>query len=245
MLEISYIFNLDFDSEYYVYYHKLVVLINILVCFYLISKNDYKFNTQIFYLILLSIFFSKITSIFESYILYNSIYLYVNRMSIIYLIILLYLIFFKHLNPILIANEFLVKSFVIVWIIGKFGCFVLGDSCCGKCTDFIFGIQMIRLNKYFCNVHPVQLYDMIFGAFLLLLNKLFLRLNFQTHIKLFFLFIIISFYGFSIEFIRINKPIIFNLTINQIMYLIIFICNIYFYKLFNSKINTSANFALP
>ncbi len=109
-------------------------------------------------------------------------------------------------------------------LLGKWGCFVLGDTCFGVPTSLPWGISHNGLNPLLVASHPVPAYDSLFALCLL---GLLLYAHMCRHLPIFLVvsigLLFLSIYGFFIEFIRLNPPVYSIFSINQICYALLFL----------------------
>lgn len=229
--------NFDISIEQRLLLGNLIRIIGYLAAFvfYYYKTKDVKFFAIFF---LLGYLGSEFASIVENLITLKQInvveYLKTGaRNSGTFLFTFLGLVFYKNTKNNLIlyglAGAILGNSIV------KFNCFIIGDLCYGKPTTSAFGIIVNGLNPSFTTVHPATIYDSLFFILLFLL-LLWLISKFQFHqLLIYSTYLLISLYGFLIEFIRINPKVFYSFTINQAIYFLVFLLNIIFIALFVKK----------
>ena len=104
--------------------------------------------------------------------------------------------------------------------IGRIGCFLNG-CCFGKATEFMLGV---RFPQEVISRHPTQLYSVL-GLFIifLILKSLYRRRRFEGRIFLSY-FVLYSIFRFFIDFLRGDLlPVLFGLTVSQLISIIIFL----------------------
>lgn len=113
-------------------------------------------------------------------------------------------------------------------IIGKIACFLDGHwGCYGIATNLPWGVTF-QYGKApsFAPVHPIQIYDSIFHAFLLI-KLLYRKSRYAGETAMFFL-IATSLYNILIEFIRTNTPVFWQFSFAQVIYITIFLITVSF-----------------
>lgn len=146
-----------------------------------------------------------------------------NRNSGAYLFCLVaFVIFRKSLDPYIMWVCFM-SSLIGMWIVGKWSCFIIGDACYGKPTDMWTGIIVHGLVPSHVKVHPVTIYDSISVLLIFIFLSLLSQKIKNSELDIYIGFLVLSLYCFCVEFLRINPAIVIGLSLNQILYLIIFL----------------------
>ncbi len=113
----------------------------------------------------------------------------------------------------------LIATLIGLFIVGKWHCFIIKDSCHGYPTNLPWAVNYNGII-----VHPTILYDVLFGG-VLTCTLLFLEYrSCFSYRSLFGLGIIsLSTYGVFIEFLKMNAFLFGSFSLNQISYFLIII----------------------
>jgi len=121
-------------------------------------------------------------------------------------------------------------------IIGKMGCFLSGHGCYGIPTNLPVGMRVTHgTMPSILPVHQTSLYDAIIYLILfIVLWRLANNKKYDGQITLVFLFVVcIS--SILVEIIRINKAVVFNMSMAQIVYAVLLIATIIFHRNIKKK----------
>ena len=116
-------------------------------------------------------------------------------------------------------------------IIGKMGCFLSGHGCYGIPTNLPIGMRITHgTMPSILPVHQTSLYDAIIYLILfIVLWRLANRKKYDGQVTLVFLFVV-CIASILVEMIRINKAVVLNMSMAQIVYLVLLIGTIIFYR---------------
>jgi len=116
-------------------------------------------------------------------------------------------------------------------VIGKIGCFLSGHGCYGVPTNWIVGMRVpYGSMPSILPVHPTALYDaIIYAVLFVVLWRLSKNKKYDGQITIVFLFTV-CIASILVEVIRINEPVIFNMSLAQIVYAFLLIGTIVFYR---------------
>lgn len=122
-------------------------------------------------------------------------------------------------------EDFFLRSiivFLIGYAIGRLGCHFSADGCYGKVTFNGWGIRYTWGDyQTLFPVYPTPIFEFIGGLTLSMLYVLFYRIKLNANLLIISFFIIFPFGRFFLEFIRVNPPIFYGYTFNQISSIII------------------------
>jgi len=121
-------------------------------------------------------------------------------------------------------------------IIGKMGCFLSGHGCYGIPTNLPLGMRVTHgTMPSILPVHQTSLYDAIIYLILfIVLWRLANNKKYDGQITLVFLFVVcIS--SILVEIIRINKAVVLHMSMAQIVYAILLIATVIFYRNIKKK----------
>jgi len=121
-------------------------------------------------------------------------------------------------------------------VIGKMGCFLSGHGCYGIPTNLPVGMRVTHgTTPSILPVHQTSLYDAIIYLILfIVLWRLANNKKYDGQITLVFLFVVcIS--SILVEIIRINKAVVFHMSMAQIVYVVLLIATIIFYRNIKTK----------
>ncbi len=116
-------------------------------------------------------------------------------------------------------------------VFGKIGCFMSGHGCHGVPTNLPWGVRVTHGSvPSILPVHPAPIYDAIVYAILfIVLLRLTNNKKYDGQLTIIFLFVA-SITSILIGTIRTDDPVIFNMTLAQIVYTFLLIATIVFYR---------------
>ncbi len=122
-------------------------------------------------------------------------------------------IYFLNYNGILVT---------LAYILGRQACFISADGCYGIPTNHPFGMRFLHgIKPTLLTVHPTPLYESITHVIIFIL--LFRIRKMRNYIPVALFLILSGSSRFFIEFIRTNPRILFNLSMAQIISVLMFI----------------------
>lgn len=116
-------------------------------------------------------------------------------------------------------------------IIGKVGCAISGHGCYGIPTNLPWGMRFpYGTMPSYLPVHPTPLYDAIVYT-LLFVFLIWIGRSKKYNGQLIVYFLMIScITSILIEIIRTNEPVLFNMSLAQVVYLVLLVSTLIFYK---------------
>jgi len=116
-------------------------------------------------------------------------------------------------------------------ILGKIGCFMSGHGCHGVPTNLPWGMRVTHGSvPSILPAHPASLYDaIVYTILFVVLLQLAKNKKYDGQLTIIFLFVA-SIASILIEMIRINDPVIFNMSLAQIIYTFLLIVTVVFYR---------------
>lgn len=123
-------------------------------------------------------------------------------------------------------------------VIGKMGCGLSGHGCYGVPTNLPWGMRFpYGSMPSYLPVHPTPLYDaLVYG--ILFVSLVYISKNKKFDGLLIVYFLITSCVAsILIEIVRTNDPVIFGLSLAQIIYFLLLIATVYFYAKTRSSFN--------
>lgn len=152
-------------------------------------------------------------------------------------------IFRKKNLPILKISDMIMPAVVLGQAIGRVGCFLNG-CCYGKETSVVWGVTFSEL-KTTSPVHPTQIYSALSLLFIFLfLWRLKIRKKKEGQILAWFL-ILVPTHRFLIEFLRVNKRIILNLTGAQLISICLGLAGLFLLKKIGMKKSGGKSLSSP
>jgi len=221
-------FDLTFENRILIY--RLLRASAILLSLFFFIFIEKKYNKVAFlesfkFFILISfvaVLGAKFSSVLEFLSLNNFSFINFNfsrgfRISGIAFFVIIAISFLREVN--LKSKIHLFSSAVLgLFVIGKWSCFFLGDTCYGLNTTSSIGFIFKGLEPSLGFVHPVTIYDSIFYFLLFLLLWMVIKKFSYTNKVLYIFLLVALLYSFSIEFLRINPKVVFHFSMNQVFY---------------------------
>lgn len=122
-------------------------------------------------------------------------------------------------------------------IIGKIGCGLSGHGCYGIPTNLPWGMRFpYGSMPSYLPVHPTPIYDAIVYAFLFI-GLIWVAKNKKFDGQLIIYFLLVScIASILIEIIRTNEPVLFSMSLAQVIYFLLLIATLIYYKRTRLKI---------